>query len=736
MAAGSDLLDEVFFNTEVDEKVVNDLVGSLESELTGSGHGNSEVRVQAVSNHTGNPGVGGNANVQESKMGLAQQLAKAGAGVQGGVINNTRSQGSAMDAATGITSAAGSTTSVGHSQGKTVAVSAMVTAVPNHDVGSGKVGTSGVQTLNGSNVVMNSHNSGSVAAYTGTPVSSTSSGSSSNTVPVVSIVNNGPGSVVKENVNAVLPPSSSTVIQTSLMNAQNIITSTVISSQATSLSSGPTVTLVRPPMQTQGLGTTQNGSNNTVLTSTVNVANLNTTVPSGIPLQTPLLNRSQSPATVAVSGGPPVIKSESPKTIIQTTHQTVAAGVVTNVNLSQPMQSALQPATSGSAAGAIGKSPVLQNVTRTPTSATVPATPGGIRAIAPQVLAPRLPHPPQNQPNIQNIQLPPGMVLVRSDSGQLLMIHQQTLAQMQAQSQSQSAMAPRPATPTSSPPVQLTSVQAPGTPILTRQVTPTTIIKQATPTQTTVQRPPVLQNPIMLGGAAAATSVGTAAPVQPGVAPRTVIGTPGTPTTTATETLENVKKCKNFLSTLIKLASSGKQSSETAANVKELVKNLLEGKLEAEDFTSRLYRELNSSPQPYLVPFLKRSLPALRQLTPDSAAFIQQSQFPQTTTTTALTAVVLSSPMQRPAGKTSATVTSTLHQPVISLAQPGQGKAGQPASLILQQSQQQAAMVRPPQVTLAQTPMVTLRQPHSRLMLSQPQVVICRCLCSSRQSHW
>lgn len=41
------------------------------------------------------------------------------------------------------------------------------------------------------------------------------------------------------------------------------------------------------------------------------------------------------------------------------------------------------------------------------------------------------------------------------------------------------------------------------------------------------------------------------------------------------ETMENVKKCKNFLSTLIKLASSGKQSTETAANVKELVQNLL-----------------------------------------------------------------------------------------------------------------------------------------------------------------
>lgn len=41
------------------------------------------------------------------------------------------------------------------------------------------------------------------------------------------------------------------------------------------------------------------------------------------------------------------------------------------------------------------------------------------------------------------------------------------------------------------------------------------------------------------------------------------------------ETVENVTKCKNFLSTLIKLASTGKQSTETAAIVRELVKDLL-----------------------------------------------------------------------------------------------------------------------------------------------------------------
>lgn len=79
MAAGSDLLDDVFLNTEVDEKVVSDLVGSLESELSASGRVNSTARVQSAANYVGSSAVGSNSNVQSSKMGLSQQeLAKAG----------------------------------------------------------------------------------------------------------------------------------------------------------------------------------------------------------------------------------------------------------------------------------------------------------------------------------------------------------------------------------------------------------------------------------------------------------------------------------------------------------------------------------------------------------------------------------------------------------------------------------------------------------------------------------
>uniref|UniRef100_A0AAY4DEC2 TAFH domain-containing protein n=1 Tax=Denticeps clupeoides TaxID=299321 RepID=A0AAY4DEC2_9TELE len=620
MAAGSDLLDDVFFNTEVDEKVVSDIVGSLESELTGASPGDTAVRARGLGNHVSGAAGSANSNVQDNKVGLAQELVKAGAGVPGGVINNTRSQAPAAELNPARTGAGG------------------------RGAADGRKASPGAPTLNGGSVVMNSHTSVSVPAAPATP----SAG------PAVPPVNNGPGTVVKGH-GAALPPSSGTVIQTSLLST----TSTVISQTSCA---GPAVTLVRPPMQAAGPVGTPNGSGGSVLTAGVAVAHL------------PL-----SSATAAVTSGLPVNKSESPKAAVPTT---------------------VLP---GSAGAPVAKSPVLQNAaTRASVPPNIAASPATIRAIAPQVLAPRLPNAQPGTPNIQNIQLPPGMVLVRSESGQLLMIHQQTLAQMQAQN----AMAPRPATPTSTPPVQIASVQAPGTPIITRQITPTTIIKQTQPAQPTVQaattslqRPPVLRSAFVLN----IHSVFTVSVCR------------------VQETLENVKKCKNFLSTLIKLASSGKQSSETAANVKELVKDLLEGKIEAEDFTSRLYRELNSSPQPYLVPFLKRSLPALRQMTPDSASFIQQSQLQQPSTqptSTALTAVVLGgSATQRTAIQPAPTVVKTPSAAATAAT------ATTPAAVpILQQPQQQGAMVRP-QVSIAQTPMVTLRgQPQNRMFV--PQTVV------------
>ncbi|KAH9368611.1 hypothetical protein HPB48_004630 [Haemaphysalis longicornis] len=70
------------------------------------------------------------------------------------------------------------------------------------------------------------------------------------------------------------------------------------------------------------------------------------------------------------------------------------------------------------------------------------------------------------------------------------------------------------------------------------------------------------------------------------------------------------RKCKNFLSTLIRLASD--QPAQTAANVKGLIQGLIDGAIPPEDFTKQLEQELHSSPQPCLVPFLRKSLPYLR----------------------------------------------------------------------------------------------------------------------------
>ncbi|RVE72485.1 hypothetical protein OJAV_G00042090 [Oryzias javanicus] len=530
--------------------------------------------------------------------------------------------------------------SAGQEPGKTLDDAGdSVTLLPNH---SGKVGSYSAQTFNGSQT-MNSHNAGSAALAEGTTVTGAAG------TPTVSS-----GAVLSKGLlGATVSPSSGGVIQTPLLTSDGA----AAAAQAVSQAPGPTVTLVRPPMQTPGSSVTLNGNN-----SVNSAAGSSTTEQAGVGIQTALANNGQPSNTGSGSAGTHIIKAEPPTTIIQ---------------------SAPQPA-------------------GTPSVVSAPQTPymvaGAIRPPNPQMLAPRLPQPSPGQPSVHNIQLPAGMVLVRSESGQLLMIPQQALAQMQAQAQG--GMAPRPSTPTNMP-----LGQSPGNTIINRQVSPTTIIRQSCPTptpltaSTTLHRPPILQS-----------SVG---------APRTLSQPAGTTITSVTvskETLENVKKCKNFLATLIKLASSGKQSSETAASVRELIKDLLEGKVEAEEFTSRLYKELNSSPQPYLVSFLKRSLPALRQLTPDSAAFIQQSQHPQ--------------PASGPASSSSSSSSSTVVQgsPAPRLAapaikphlQPASNKPGNTAPLLVQS--QQRTILRP-QVTTATSSMMAVRnQVPARIILGQQQV--------------
>uniref|UniRef100_A0A8C4N9U7 TATA-box binding protein associated factor 4 n=1 Tax=Equus asinus TaxID=9793 RepID=A0A8C4N9U7_EQUAS len=610
MAAGSDLLDEVFFNSEVDEKVVSDLVGSLESQLAASA---------AHHHHLAPPGAVPAEGAPQRRRSRPPQVERAR-----GLSAGRRRPGPRPHRAAPLVPA-----------GPAAKLSALEAgAGPGAGAGAGACAPG----------------AGAAAPRPSPPPS---------------------------------PPPAT----------------------ARPAAPAPTAAALRPPRPRPPPRSPRPRAR--------------------APAPAPAANSQPGPAAAPAQ----VAKADSPKTALppappppQTLAASCPAGAGAGMILGPTMQGAL-PAAAGLPPPAPGTPTGLPKGSAGAVTQSLPRTPSapasGIRAtLTPTVLAPRLPQPPQNPTNIQNFQLPPGMVLVRSENGQLLMIPQQALAQMQAQAhaqaQPQTTMAPRPATPTSAPPVQISTVQAPGTPIIARQVTPTTIIKQVSQAQTTVQpttalqRSPGVQPQLVLGGAAQTASLGTATAVQTGTPQRTVPGATTT-STAATETMENVKKCKNFLSTLIKLASSGKQSTETAANVKELVQNLL-------------VRELPLGP-------FARSLPALRQLTPDSAAFIQQSQQqppPASQATTALTAVVLSSSVQRTAGKTAATVTSALQPPVISLTQPtqvGVGKQGQPTPLVIQQPPKPGALIRPPQVTLTQTPMVALRQPHNRIVLTTPQQI-------------
>ncbi|XP_028257061.1 transcription initiation factor TFIID subunit 4 isoform X1 [Parambassis ranga] len=257
------------------------------------------------------------------------------------------------------------------------------------------------------------------------------------------------------------------------------------------------------------------------------------------------------------------------------------------------------------------------------------------RIVAPQLIV----RPPQQQTTIQlppGFTIPPGMVLVRTELGQLVMVPQQALAQAQAQAQAQNNISPRPATPTTGASFRVTTPQqSPVTSQPTRQcpLTPAKMAPSPSPTPSSpalqtsssssssscpALRPkgPVAptvavtapqQTPVVMAPQAPAQSASQ--PVQP---QQTGIATAPGASVVSQEMQENVKKCKNFLATLIKLASHNSPSPETSKNVKALVQDLLDAKIEPEEFTSRLQTELKSSPQPYLVPFLKKSLPALR----------------------------------------------------------------------------------------------------------------------------
>ncbi|XP_006154602.2 transcription initiation factor TFIID subunit 4B [Tupaia chinensis] len=281
--------------------------------------------------------------------------------------------------------------------------------------------------------------------------------------------------------------------------------------------------------------------------------------------------------------------------------------------------------------------PVGTLVTKVAPVSALPKLSSGPGLPAPQIVTVKAP----SATTIQlpaNLQLPPGTVLIKSNSGQLMLVSPQ---QAVTRAETTSNITSRPAVPTNTPTVKICTMPNSSSNLIKKvAVAPVKNLAQVGATVVTTAPKP---SPSPVQSVSVPTSVVTITPVKPLNTVTTLkpsnLGASSTPSNEASlkaensaaaqtnlspAMLENVKKCKNFLAMLIKLACSGSQSPEMGQNVKKLVEQLLDAKIEAEEFTRKLYVELKSSPQPHLVPFLKKSVIALRQLLPNSQSFIQQ----------------------------------------------------------------------------------------------------------------
>lgn len=222
----------------------------------------------------------------------------------------------------------------GDDHGKTL-VSSGLTALAGH---SGKRSSYPVRTLSESQT-MNSHNSGSDAPTEGSTETSETG---------QKLMSKGLNSMATQ-------PAANSVIQTPVVNSQNV-------AQPTSHAAEPTVTLARPPMQSERSGTKLNGNNN---------VSPSTSSQGGSAVQTPAVNNSLPTNAVSVSAGLHLTKAEPPQAIQTSSQVAVIPGAPSNPG-------------------------------------TVAAVHGGVRALTPQVLAPRLPMTSPGQPSVHNIQIPPG----------------------------------------------------------------------------------------------------------------------------------------------------------------------------------------------------------------------------------------------------------------------------------------------------------------------------------------
>ncbi|XP_027871927.1 transcription initiation factor TFIID subunit 4 isoform X4 [Xiphophorus couchianus] len=638
MAGASDPLEDMLFS-EVDEKAVSDLVGSLESQLSGQSNsaGKADENGGAGSVAPANHHLGKTLPAPVSTTTLEQQQQQPGRWNKPEMRQEVNSKDASPDKT--VTSPSLSCSSSFGEPPSTSAgcVNATSSGIQSHGASITPLTASGVSTLASpqDSISTTSSRSASVSQCTGeapaeasaprkrvaTPRRSPSARIKSLNGAAVTTRRSSITAVTDSSIissvdpGATPPNSTRSAINTSTFTLSNA--NLPVGQSAIALDRGtPTIALHRLPshivasIAQNGNGTSvsalvQQGARIEPATSSSPTGDLSkaatdTGASKTDDCQSNIVTQSQ------VGSVSSVINTLLPSASCAITPATTTTAAPTTTTVTQPLSSA----TTAVCATAIATTSVCGTVQTTAVTSTMsivrptapsptpvvatptlsqprPGVPTSQRIVAPQLIV----RPSQQQTTIQlppGFTIPQGMVLVRTELGQLVLVPQQALAQAQAQAQAQNNISPRPAAPTTGTSFRVTTPQkgpvAPTVAVTAPQQTPMVMTPQA-------QAQPTSQP-------AAQTQTSVAAP-------------PGAPVVSQ-EMQENVKKCKNFLATLIKLASHNSPSPETSKNVKALVQDLLDAKIEPEEFTSRLQSELKSSPQPYLVPFLKKSLPALR----------------------------------------------------------------------------------------------------------------------------
>ncbi|KAJ7994927.1 hypothetical protein DPEC_G00254590 [Dallia pectoralis] len=586
MAGATDPLEDMLFS-EVDEKAVSDLVGSLESQLV-SQRDPEDTRVEnrsAGSSVTANHHLGKPLAAQLGSTVEQQQQGQHKAG--GGMHQETNSKENSPEktrlsssapfeeASTTVGTVANTTTSGLQSHGPSSSITTTLS-----DAASGGVATSCVSGISTTTSRGSALASGQTSATDSVDhprrritasLRSASAGmrSLNGTGGVVTSRNSPPGKGSETLINTT--GDSSRIVNTATFTLSS---SGISTKSAIPLDKGtPTIALHRLPRHIVA-SIARNGGNGTRVSALVKQGAIG-----------PITSAVRVPTTSVAC---PVMAKPAVNVVGQTAASSVGSARSVSLALA-PLQFRPGP-------------PVAQ------------------RIVAPQLMV-RAPQPAQTTIQLPpGFTIPPGMVLVRTEMGQLVMVPQQALAQAQAQAQNN--ITPRPATPTAGATFRGTSPQkvpvAPAVAVTAPQQAPAVTLPQAQ-----VASQPALPPQ-------------TSVPVAPGAS------------VVSQEMQENVKKCKNFLATLIKLASHNSPLPETSKNVKSLVQDLLDAKIEPEEFTNRLQSELKSSPQPYLVPFLKKSLPALRlSLLNSQQSLTQPLQQAKATPTTGCSTAVVCSPAVR-----------------------------------------------------------------------------------------